>query len=92
MIALPDITIQDKIYESLQSLLCRGIGAQDGRALCFADTARGVVKQIRQYPSPQELTRYRQEYAITRSLDLEGVVKAYSHMLLNHAANSHSGY
>ncbi len=30
------------------------------------------------YPSPQELTRYRQEYKITRSLNLEGVVKAYS--------------
>ncbi|QSJ14142.1 hypothetical protein JYQ62_19585 [Nostoc sp. UHCC 0702] len=30
------------------------------------------------YPSPQELTRYRQEYKITRSLNLEGVIKAYS--------------
>ncbi|WP_235355393.1 AAA family ATPase [Aliterella atlantica] len=30
------------------------------------------------YPSPQELTRYRQEYEITRSLNVPGVVKAYS--------------
>ncbi|MEH2279450.1 MAG: hypothetical protein V7K40_32880 [Nostoc sp.] len=30
------------------------------------------------YPSPQELTRYRQEYKITRLLNLKGVVKAYS--------------
>lgn len=71
MIALPGIAIQDKIYESLHSLVYRGIRAQDGRAI--------VVKQLKQeYPSPQELTRYRQEYAITRSLNLEGVVKAYS--------------
>jgi hypothetical protein len=30
------------------------------------------------YPSPGELTRYRQEYKITRSLNVEGVIKAYS--------------
>jgi serine/threonine protein kinase len=49
----------------------RGIREQDGRAI--------VVKLLKQdYPSSQELTRYRQEYQITRSLNLEGVVKAYS--------------
>ncbi|MHC5780048.1 serine/threonine protein kinase, partial [Nostoc sp.] len=38
-----------------------------------------VVKMLKlDYPSPQELTRYRQEYKITRSLKLEGVIKAYS--------------
>jgi len=38
-----------------------------------------VIKMLKQdYPSPQELTRYRQEYEITRSLNLKGVVKAYS--------------
>ncbi|MBN3887619.1 MAG: AAA family ATPase [Nostoc sp. JL31] len=30
------------------------------------------------YPSTQELTRYKQEYEITRSLNLQGVIKAYS--------------
>ena len=70
MIALPGITIQDTIYESTHSLVYRGI-RDDGLAI--------VVKRLKQeYPSPQELTRYRQEYAITRSLNLEGVVKAYS--------------
>ncbi|MBI4784870.1 MAG: AAA family ATPase [Oscillatoriophycideae cyanobacterium NC_groundwater_1537_Pr4_S-0.65um_50_18] len=71
MITLPGIAIQDKIYESLHSLVYRGIRAQDGRAI--------VVKALKQdYPAPQALTRYRQEYEITRSLNLEGVVKAYS--------------
>ncbi|MBR8836852.1 MAG: AAA family ATPase [Stigonema ocellatum SAG 48.90 = DSM 106950] len=70
MIALPGIAIQDKIYESSNSLVYRGI-RDDGVGI--------VVKMLKQdYPSPQELTRYRQEYKIIRSLTVEGVVKAYS--------------
>ncbi|MBG1243248.1 AAA family ATPase [Nostoc sp. NZL] len=70
MIALPGIAIQNKIYESSNSLVYRGI-RNDG--------VRIVVKMLKlDYPSPQELTRYRQEYKITHSLNLEGVVKAYS--------------
>ncbi|MHC5894647.1 AAA family ATPase [Nostoc sp.] len=70
MIALPGIAIQDKIYESSNSLVYRGI-RDDGVGI--------VVKMLKlDYPSPQELTRYRQEYKITRSLKLEGVIKAYS--------------
>ncbi len=71
MIAIPGIAFHCKIYESSASLVYRGIRVQDQRSL--------VVKLLKQdYPSPQELTRYRQEYEITRSLNLEGVVKAYS--------------
>ncbi|MEP0873070.1 AAA family ATPase [Trichocoleus desertorum AS-A10] len=71
MIALPGVTIQRKSYESSVSLVYRGMNEEDGRAL--------VIKVLKQdYPSPQELTRYRQEYAIIRSLNLEGVIKAYS--------------
>ncbi|MCC5655172.1 serine/threonine-protein kinase PknK, partial [Nostoc sp. XA013] len=70
MIALPGIAIQNKIYESSNSLVYRGI-RDDGVGI--------VVKMLKlDYPSPQELTRYRQEYKITRSLNLEGVIKAYS--------------
>ncbi|MBW4442006.1 MAG: AAA family ATPase [Plectolyngbya sp. WJT66-NPBG17] len=71
MIALAGVTVQSKIYESAASLVYRGIRVQDGQAI--------VAKLLKQdYPSLQELTRYRQEYQITRSLDLEGVIKAYS--------------
>jgi PAS domain S-box-containing protein len=71
MITLPGITIHSKIYESLASLVYRGIREQDDCAV--------IAKVLKQdYPSPQELTRYRQEYEITRLLNLEGVVKAYS--------------
>ena len=70
MIALLGIAIESKIYESSNSLVYRGI-REDGVGI--------IVKMLKQdYPSPQELTRYRQEYNITRSLNLEGVVKAYS--------------
>ncbi|BFM38385.1 AAA family ATPase [Synechocystis sp. LKSZ1] len=70
MITLPGIAIQSKIYESSASVVYRGI-RDDGREI--------VVKMLKQdYPSPQELIRYRQEYDIIRSLDLEGVIKAYS--------------
>ncbi|MUL38823.1 PAS domain S-box protein [Gloeocapsopsis dulcis] len=71
MITLPGITIYSKIYESLASLVYRGIREQDDCAV--------IAKVLKQdYPSPQELTRYRQEYEITRFLNIEGVVKAYS--------------
>jgi PAS domain S-box-containing protein len=71
MITLPGITIHSKIYESLASLVYRGIRQQDDCAV--------IAKVLKQdYPSPQELTRYRQEYEITRFLNIEGVVKAYS--------------
>ncbi|HEY9831217.1 MAG TPA: AAA family ATPase [Stenomitos sp.] len=71
MKALPGVAIQRKIYESSASLVYRGIREVDGRAI--------IIKLLKQdYPSLQELTRYRQEYAITRSLDVEGVIRAYS--------------
>ncbi|MBH8563969.1 AAA family ATPase [Nostoc sp. CENA67] len=71
MIALPGVAIQRKIYESSASLVYRGLGVQDNRSL--------IVKMLKQdYPSPQELTRYKQEYEITRSLNIAGVIKAYS--------------
>lgn len=69
MVALPGIVIQDTIYESVHSLVCRGI-RDDGLAI--------VVKLLKQNCSSlPELTRYRQEYAITRSLDLEDMGKAW---------------
>ena len=71
MIALTGITAQSKIYESSASLVYRGIREDNGRAI--------VIKVLKQdYPSPQEITRYKQEYQITGSLNLEGVIKAYA--------------
>ncbi|MBO3461436.1 AAA family ATPase [Aetokthonos hydrillicola Thurmond2011] len=71
MIALTGVAIESKIYESSASLVYRGIRVRDNLPI--------IVKMLKQdYPSSQELTRYKQEYEMTRSLNIEGVVKAHS--------------
>ncbi|NER21559.1 MAG: AAA family ATPase [Symploca sp. SIO1C2] len=70
MISLAGIAVQTLIDESSNSLIYRGIREQDNQPVILK-----VLKQ--EYPTPQELTRYKQEYQIARSLNLEGVVKVY---------------
>ena len=71
MIFLPQVAVTAKIYESANSLVYRGIRTSDNTPV--------ILKVLKQdYPTPAELTRYKQEYEITRSLNLDGVVKAYS--------------
>src|SRR5919202_3313308 len=70
MISLPDITIASQIYESANSLVYRGIFPKNQQPV--------IVKLLKEdYPTPAELYRYQQEYEITRSLNLEGTIKAY---------------
>ncbi|MEP6520097.1 AAA family ATPase [Microcoleus vaginatus] len=71
MIKVPGIEVLAQIYESANSLVYRGIREQDHKAV--------ILKVLKQdYPTPSELTRYKQEYEITRNLDIDGVVKAYA--------------
>ena len=71
MISLPQVAVKAKIYESANSLVYRGIREGDNTPV--------ILKVLKQdYPTPAELTRYKQEYEITRSLNIDGVVKAYS--------------
>ncbi len=72
MISLPSIAIKAKIYESANSFVYRGIREQDNTAV--------ILKVLKEdYPTKSELTRYKQEYEITRSLNnIEGVIKAES--------------
>ncbi|WP_310486912.1 AAA family ATPase [Chamaesiphon sp. VAR_69_metabat_338] len=59
-----------QIYESANSIVYRSIGNLDDRPT--------ILKVLRSdCPTPGQLTRYKQEYAIVRSLQLEGVVRAY---------------
>ncbi|MBW4682758.1 MAG: AAA family ATPase [Microcoleus vaginatus WJT46-NPBG5] len=70
MLTLPGIAVQAQIYESANSLAYRAIRESDNQAI--------ILKVLKQdYPTPQELTRYRTEYQITKSLNLPGVVKVY---------------
>ncbi len=70
MLALPGIIVQAQIYESANSLVYRAIREQDNQRI--------ILKVLKEnYPTPQELARYRTEYQITKSLDLPGVAKVY---------------
>lgn len=64
-------SLNEKIYESSNSLVFRGVREASGQSV--------IIKILKEdYPTSAELTRYRQEYEITRSLKLEGVIRAYS--------------
>jgi predicted ATPase/GAF domain-containing protein/tRNA A-37 threonylcarbamoyl transferase component Bud32 len=70
MLTFPDRQILAQIYQSANSIVYKSVGKIDGQPV--------ILKILKQgYPTPAELTRYKQEYGITRSLKLEGVVKAY---------------
>jgi serine/threonine protein kinase len=71
MLTLPNYQILTQIYESANSLVYRGLRITDNQPV--------ILKVLKEdYPTPEELTRYRQEYEITRSLNLAGVVKVYA--------------
>jgi predicted ATPase/serine phosphatase RsbU (regulator of sigma subunit)/tRNA A-37 threonylcarbamoyl transferase component Bud32 len=71
MLTLPNYQIGTQIYESANSLVYRGVRKKDNQPV--------ILKMLKQdYPTPAELTRYRQEYEITHELDLAGVIKAYA--------------
>ena len=62
--------ILTQIYESANSLVYRAIRERDRQPV--------IIKVLKEdYPTPAELTRYKQEYEITRSLNLDGAIKAY---------------
>lgn len=59
-----------KIYESANSLVYQGILKKNNQPI--------ILKILKKnYPTPSELTRYKQEYEITRSLNVDSIVKAY---------------
>jgi serine/threonine protein kinase len=70
MLDLPGYYIFEKIYESANSRVYRGVRSQDNLPVILK-----VLKK--EYPSLAEITRYKLEYEIMRRLNLEGVVKAY---------------
>jgi serine/threonine protein kinase len=60
----------EKVYESTNSLVYRAILKPDNKPV--------ILKILKEnYPTPSELTCYKQEYEITRSLNVDGIIKAY---------------
>ncbi len=70
MLKIPGYQIQTKIHESVNSLVYRGIRTLDNLPVIFK-----VLKK--DYPTPEDITRYKVEYEITRSLSMTGVIQAY---------------
>ncbi|MDJ0744035.1 MAG: AAA family ATPase [Xenococcaceae cyanobacterium MO_167.B27] len=60
----------EKIYESANSLVYRGLLKRDNKPI--------ILKILKEnYPTASELTSYKQEYEITRTLNVDNIVKAY---------------
>ena len=71
MLTLPHYQILTQIYESANSFIYRGLRRTDNLPV--------ILKALKEdYPNPEELTRYRQEFEIAKDLNLEGVLKAYA--------------
>lgn len=67
---LPNYNVHNQIYESANSLIYR--------AKRINDDCPVVIKiQKHAFPSPEELTRYRQEFDITKKVVHKDVIKAY---------------
>ncbi|MCB9107271.1 MAG: AAA family ATPase [Anaerolineales bacterium] len=70
MINISGCLIDEKIHESANSLIYRGRRETDNRPV--------ILKvQKKEYPSPEEMARFRLEYEITRTLNLPGVFRLY---------------
>jgi predicted ATPase/serine phosphatase RsbU (regulator of sigma subunit)/tRNA A-37 threonylcarbamoyl transferase component Bud32 len=70
MLTLPNYQIHTQIYESANSLVYRGVRKQDNQPV--------ILKVLKEdYPTPEELTRYRQQYEIIHDLNLAGIIKVY---------------
>ncbi|MBD1885764.1 serine/threonine-protein kinase, partial [Microcoleus vaginatus] len=71
MINLAGYEITNQIHETNNSLVYRGLRKQDNQPV--------ILKFLKQdYPMPASLVRYKQEYEITRNLNLESVPKTYN--------------
>ncbi|MEL7476007.1 MAG: AAA family ATPase, partial [Cyanobacteria bacterium J06555_12] len=72
-----DCRLLEQIYDSANSMVFRATPDDDG--FSHLDRSSVIVKILKEdYPTAAELTRYRQEYEITRSLaDVEGVISVF---------------
>ena len=74
---IADCQLLEQIYDSANSMVFRAQReAQDPQVPAASSVIVKILKE--DYPTATELTRYRQEYEITRSLsDVEGVIDVY---------------
>jgi len=78
MLSITGYIINEKIYESTRSSVYRGTRDSDKLPV--------ILKALnREYPSPQEIARFRREYEITRNLDVKDAIGVHA---LEHYKNS----
>ncbi|MGD8294184.1 MAG: AAA family ATPase, partial [Desulfobacterales bacterium] len=66
MINVPGFQIEDKIYESVRSVIYRAKKKDNDRPV--------ILKTLKEtYPDPQEILRYRQEYETLHNLSVSGI-------------------
>ena len=71
IITVEGYQITEVFFESKNSIVYRGLKKKDNQAV--------VIKLLnRQYPEPEELAKFRQEYEIAKSMDIAGVIKIYN--------------
>jgi predicted ATPase/signal transduction histidine kinase/tRNA A-37 threonylcarbamoyl transferase component Bud32 len=70
MLTISGYQVVTQLYESANSLVYRGYRESDNQAV--------ILKVLKEdYPTPAELTRYKQEYEITQALNSNLLIKAY---------------
>src|SRR5919199_1045930 len=68
MVMLPGYRITNKIYDGFRTLVYRGQRESDQKAV--------VIKLLKsEYPTFKELVEFRNQYTITKNLDLPGIVQ-----------------
>lgn len=68
---IPGYRLTKKIYESDNTIIYRGVQKDGDKPV--------VLKVVNsEYPAPEELARYRREYAMTSRLQIDGVAQALS--------------
>ncbi|PHJ61400.1 serine/threonine protein kinase [Nostoc linckia z18] len=69
--AFPGYRITEQIYSGSKTLVYRGIREQDQKSV--------VLKLMRsEYPTFAEIAQFRNQYIITKNLDIPGIIKPYS--------------
>ncbi|MBE9117119.1 protein kinase, partial [Lusitaniella coriacea LEGE 07157] len=69
LVTLPNYQLTEQIYEGSRTVVYRGRNLENEKPV--------VIKLMRSdYPSFRELVQFRNQYAIARNLDLEGIVKS----------------
>ncbi|AKG23807.1 ATP-binding sensor histidine kinase [Calothrix sp. 336/3] len=68
---LPGYNFVEKLYSGIKTVVCRAIRKEDNQSV--------IIKLMRsEYPTFSEIVQFRNQYTITKNIDIPGVVKSYA--------------